>query len=764
MKSLTAQEKSKKSLFSLFRGRKRSHDKSLLAFSLGHIIVKNLCTVFNLICLLLAVPLILVHSYKNLLYLSTVFANLCIGVFQEYRAKRVVEKLSLQIEPRVEVQQGDGFAPIAAEEVECHDLCRFSAGQQVAVDCTIKNGAVEVNESLLTGESAPALKQRGQQVLAGSIVVSGQCEAEAQCTGRDSYLKKLEDVVKTYRAPVSKLMRDLRRIAAAAGLSILPVGALLLVTELRNFGIEEAVVHVSAAMLSVMPMGLMLLASASLALGVLRLSKKHALTRDLYCIETLAGVNVLCVDKTGTLTDGKLTVAEAYGTEGGNLEALPESVKQSLCNFVLAMPKDNATAAALAEIFSCAETEEPIEIYPFSSARKRTEMRFDSGTYAVGAPDWVVAELPEWLHGEVNRFADEGLRVLLFAKDEQPQALLILKDTIRENVPETLAFFKREQVDICLLSGDYVNTVRAVAGKLGLGTDVADCSAIKTDAEFLQSVETHRLFARVTPDRKAQLVEALQAYGLCVAMVGDGVNDLPALRVADCAIAMAAGADAPKQVAQLVLLNNDFATLPQVILEGRHVVSKIMRSAQLFMKKSIFSFSIALLMLLFSLPYPYQNIQWTIIGFFAVTIPSLVLALEPDRELFYGNFIKSMLAVSLPAAFLNLLFVLLATFILPLFGFTRVQIHTIVIYLTAISALVTLFHICKPMTRVRIILCVLMSIGMFAALTVLDGLLEIGIPDRRSALLLAVMAAIAYPLLSFFKRIARLLLRLPQKD
>ncbi|MCL2694894.1 MAG: HAD-IC family P-type ATPase [Clostridiales bacterium] len=740
---------------------KRPDDRSLLAFSLGHIIVKNLCTVFNLICLVLAVPLILVGSYKNLLYLSTVFANLAIGVFQEYRAKRAVDKLSLQIEPRVEVKREGGFTGIPAEQVECRDLCRFSAGQQVAVDCAIRNGAVEVNESLLTGESLPQLKQRGQEVLAGSIVVSGQCEAEALCTGRDSYMRKLEDVVKTYRAPRSKLMRDLKRIAATAGLSILPVGALLLVTELRRFGIEDAVVHVSAAMLSVMPMGLMLLASVSLALGVLRLGKKHALTRDLYCIEALAGVNVLCVDKTGTLTDGKLTCAETYGLTDGTLGPLPEHAHEALCNFVLAMPKDNATATALADLFSCAATEEPIEIYPFSSARKRTEMKFESGLYAVGAPDWVLPALPDWLQAEIDRFADEGLRVLLFVGDEVPLALLVLKDTIRENVPETLAFFKREQVDVCLVSGDYVNTVRAVAKKLGLEGEVADCSALETDEAFLQAVETHRLFARVTPDRKAQLVEALKKHGLVVAMVGDGVNDLPALRVADCAIAMAAGSDAPKQVAQLVLLDNDFATLPQVILEGRRVVSKIMRSAQLFMKKSIFSFSVALLMLLFALPYPYQNIQWTIMGFFAVTIPSMVLALEPNRELFYGNFIKSMLALALPAALLNLIFVLLAMFALPIFHFTDAQIHTLVIYLTAVSSLITLYHICVPMTRVRAILCVLMTLLMFAALIVLKALLDIGLPDLASVIMLAVMAAGAYPLLSLFRRWVEGLLRLP---
>jgi len=743
---------------SLFR--KRPDDRSLLAFSLGHIIVKNLCTVFNLICLVVAVPLILVHSYKNLLYLTTVAANVSIGVLQEYRAKRTVAKLSLQIEPRVEVRRGNVFAGIAAEEVVCGDLCRFSAGQQVAVDCTIKNGAVEVNEALLTGESLPVLKQRGQQVPAGGIVVSGQCEAEALCAGRDSYLRKLEDVVKTYRAPRSKLMRDLRRIAATAGLSILPVGVLLLITELRRFGIEDAVVHVSAAMLSVMPMGLMLLASVSLALGVLRLSKQNALTRDLYCIEALAGINVLCVDKTGTLTDGKLTCAAAYGLEGEKLIKLPKEAHQSLCNFVLAMPRDNATATALADHFCDEVTEEPLEIYPFSSARKRTEMKFASGISAVGAPDWVLEEMPDWLQKEIDRFADEGLRVLLFAKDGIPQALLVLKDTIRESVPETLAFFKREQVEICLLSGDYVNTVRAVSKKLGLGTEVVDCSAIETDEEFLEAAQGHRLFARVTPDRKAQLVQALKSHGLCVAMVGDGVNDLPALRVADCAIAMAAGSDAPKQVAQLVLLDNDFATLPQVILEGRRVVSKIMRSAQLFMKKSIFSFSVAILMLLFALPYPYQNIQWTIMGFFAVTIPSMVLALEPNRELFYGNFIKSMLAMSLPAALLNLIFVLLAIFILPLLEYTAVQTHTIVIYVTAISALITLFHICVPMTRIRVILCALMTAGMFAALVVLRRLLEINVPDTRSALMLGVLAGIAYPLLSWFRRLVQGMLRL----
>lgn len=751
------------------QGRKRSEgkltkqDKSLLAYSLRHIIIKNVCTVFNLLCLLLAVPLILVHSYKNLLYLGTIAANLAIGIFQEYRAKLTVERMSLQIEPRVTVLREGEEESVRAEDVCCGDVCVFAAGQQVAVDCTVRRGAVEANESLITGESMPVLRQKGDALSAGAIVVSGQCEAAANCAGGGEYLRSIEEAVKQYRAPLSMLMRDLRRLSAISGLAVLPIGILLFLSEYSVFGIENAVVHASAAVLSVMPLGLMLLSSVSLAVGVLRLAKKNALTRDLYCIEALARTNVLCLDKTGTLTDGRLTVAEVYDIAENALIPLSDATHERLCNFVLAMPKDNATAAALAETYNCDATEEPEEIVPFSSARKRTEMRFASGLYAIGAPDWVLPELPPWLYARMDEFAERGLRVLLFAQDEQACALLVLKDCIRENVRETLSFFQRENVDICLMSGDYEKTVCAVAKKLDLGHDVLDCSVLEKEADYAEAIEKYRLFARVTPDKKALLIEAMQKKGLCVAMVGDGVNDLPALKRADCAISMASGADAPKHVAQLVLLNDDFATLPQVLLEGRRVVKKIQRSAQLYMKKSLFSFALALLTLCFSISYPFENIQWTIIGFFTVGLPSVVLALEPCNELFIGDFIKSILARSIPGALLNLILVLAARFILPALGVSATQTQTLVIWLTAICGMTILVSICRPFNTLRVCLCVAMGTLLAAALIVLRGLLEIGIPDLWAGFLLLVCAALAYPLFLFLSRICDRLFSLPQK-
>ncbi|MCL2672373.1 MAG: HAD-IC family P-type ATPase [Clostridiales bacterium] len=744
---------------------KKQDDKSLLAYSLRHIIIKNVCTVFNLLCLILAVPLFLVHSYKNLLYLGTVAANLAIGIFQEYRAKLTVERMSLKIEPRVTIVRGDAAMSVRAEEVCCGDLCVFAAGQQVAVDCTVKRGAVEANESLITGESMPVLRQRGDALNAGAIVVSGQCEAEANCDGGGEYLRSIEEAVKQYRAPLSLLMRDLRRLSAISGLAVLPVGILLFLTEFTDFGVQSAVVHASAAMLSVMPLGLMLLSSVSLAVGVLRLSKKAALTRDLYCIEALARVNVLCVDKTGTLTDGNLTVAEAFDIDTDKLTPLSDATHERLCNFVLAMPRDNATARALAETFNCGTTEEPAEIVPFSSARKRTEMRFASGLYAIGAPDWVLPELPNWLHAHMDEFAEQGLRVLLFAKDERATALIVLKDSIRENVGETLSFFKRENVDICLMSGDYEKTVRAVARKLALGSEVLDCSALETPEDYAGAAAKYRLFARVTPDKKALLIEAMQKKGLCVAMVGDGVNDLPALKRADCAIAMASGADAPKHVAQLVLLNDDFATLPHALLEGRRVVKKIQRSAQLYMKKSIFSFALALLTLCFSISYPFENIQWTIIGFFTVGLPSVVLALEPCNELFIGDFIKSVLARAVPGALLNLILVLAARFILPALGVSATQTQTMVIWLTAICGMTILISICRPFNTMRRWLCVAMGLLLAASLIVLRGMLEIGVPDLWSGFLLLVCALVAYPLFVLLSRVCeRVFMRRSQRS
>lgn len=725
------------------KSQKHQQEASILSYSYGQIVLKNIFTVFNLICFLIAVPLILVGSYKNLLYLGTVFGNIVIGIFQEFRAKRTIEKLSLKIEPKVDVEIDGEFVEVEAEKVQCNDRCRFQSGKQVAVDCRIISGAVEVNESLLTGESVPVIKERGELLMAGSIIISGRCYATAECVGRDCYLRRIEQAVKQYKAPVSRLMRDLKRISIATGVAILPIGVLLMITELKAFGMFDAVVHASAAMLSVMPIGLMLLASVSLAVGVIRLSKRGALARDLYCIEALARVNVLCVDKTGTLTNGDLTVHAASSIEGERLVELKEDDKEMLCNFVLAMPKDNVTAKALAENFSCEATMEPSSIVPFSSARKCTQMEFKNGVYTLGAPDWVIPHLPEWLKLTIDEVAMTGCRVLLFARDEQPLALLAMTDTIRSSVPKTLEYFKNEGVSLCLISGDHEKTVQSIAEKLGIGGKAVDCTALKTMEDFDKAAEGDLVFARVTPDKKASLVQALQRAGLYVAMVGDGVNDLPALKQADCAIAMASGADAPKQVSQLVLMEDDFDTLPQIMLEGRRIVNNIKRSSQLFLKKSIFSFLVAIIMLIFGTAYPFENIQWTVIGMFTVGIPAFFLALEPNNLRFSGHFIRDVVSEALPGALVNLLYVLLAQYVLPAWGFTELEVQTVVIYLTALVGLAVLLRCCLPFNKLRLALLAAMSLLMLSSLLLLPGLLGIMIPNLKALMIIVPMAALS---------------------
>lgn len=723
----------------------------MLALSYGAIVAKNVFTVFNLICFLIAIPLLWVGEYKNLLYLGTVLCNIVIGIFQECRAKYTIEKLSLRIEPKVDVEVDGEFVEMPADKVLCHDRCRFQSGKQVAVDCRILSGAVEVNESLLTGESVPVIKEKGELLLAGSIIISGRCYATAECVGRECYLRRIEQAVKQYKAPKSKLMRDLKRIAIATGLSIVPVGALLTIMELRLYGLHDAIVHASAAMLSVMPIGLMLLASVALAVGVIRLSKKGALARDLYCIEALARVNILCVDKTGTLTDGNLDVKAASSIEGESLVELDEKVKQKLCNFVLAMPKDNVTARALSEHFNCEQTEQPIAVIPFSSARKCTQMTFSDGDYVLGAPDWVIPDCPRWLKDAVDSIAITGARVLLLARDGAPLALIALTDTIRSTVFDTLEYFQSEGVSISLISGDHEKTVQAVARSLGLEGEVFDCTKLETEADFSEAVSKGLLFARVTPDKKAMIISAMQRAGNYVAMVGDGVNDLAALRQAECAIAMAAGADAPKQVSQLVLMDNDFSTLPKILLEGRRIVNNIKRSSQLFLKKSIFSLCIALVMLIFGVQYPYENIQWTVIGMFTVGIPAFFLALEPNNLRFTGSFIRDVVSEALPGALVNLVFVLAAQFILPSWGFTPMEVRTVIIYLTALVGLAVLLRCCLPFNKLRAALMISMTVLMLGALILLPSLLEIQLPTLRTLAVIAPLTALSLPLLDFLK-------------
>ena len=698
------------------------------------IFADNLLTLFNLLNLGLAVALAFVGSWKNMTFMLVVFSNAFIATFQELRAKATVQKLKLMNESPVRVIREWVTQEIAPGNCVRGDLVRFNAGDQIPADAILWEGKCAAGEALLTGEQDAVPKKEGDWLYSGSYVISGNCVAQLVNVGADSYINRLNKTAKTISQPKSELMTDLKKLIRVVSIALIPIGLLLLLksTLLQHEALKDAIPSAVAAMIGMIPEGLMLLTSVALMVGVIKLARHKTLVQELYGIETLARVDTLCLDKTGTLTTGHMSLQEMipYGDT-------PEAeLRREMARFIRGADLESPTMAAIAHSIRPAEAVITASL-PFSSARKLSATSYDDNTTLVaGAPNFVLGDgYPEDLKQTVQEHAERGLRVLVLARctgtiveEDLPPVtqilgLAVLGDELRPNVQDTLDYFRREGVTIKVISGDDPRTVATIAEKAGVQgalEGAVDVSAL-TDDELEEAATKATVFGRVTPVRKQQLVEAMQRAGHSVGMTGDGVNDIPAMKTADCSVAMASGSDAARHAAQLILLESDFTCMPRVVAEGRRVINNVTRSASLFLVKTIYSFALGLLMLALPASYPFQPLQLSLISVLTVGIPSFFLTLEPNEERVKERFLRGVLRRAIPCAAAVTLCAAAASLMGKSWGDEgRAVAQTIATLSAGAMGIYMLVTVCLPFSYLRAVLVSLMS-GAFVGAVLLFG-------------------------------------------
>lgn len=733
------------------------------------IIISNVFTYFNLIFLVIAVLLLLVGAFRDLTFLPVIICNTLIGIIQEIRSKKVLDKLSVLNAPKATVVREGKLQTIPAEKAVLDDVVKFQAGNQICADATVIDGEVQVNESLLTGESDEITKKPGDTLMSGSFVVSGSCLGRLEQVGADSYISKLTLEAKaTKEGEQSEMIRSLDKLVQIVGFLIIPIGIVLFGQQylLGDSSIKTSMQAMVAAIIGMIPEGLYLLASVALVVSVMRLATKKVLVHDMKCIETLARVNVLCVDKTGTITENTMKVHDVVSLEPYEKEELPP-LKELLGDFAHAMSKDNITMAAMQEYFTQGSGQVATSVTSFSSAFKYSSVTFHTTSYVLGAPEFVLRDDYEIYKETIESYGSEGYRVLVFGRYEGtpdgkalteavvPYGLVLLANPIRKEAWETFQYFADQGVDIKVISGDNPVTVSKVASQAGIANadNYIDASQLKTPDDIKQAVLKYTVFGRVTPDQKRQFVRALKEAGKTVAMTGDGVNDVLALKDADCSIAMASGSDAAAQASQLVLLESNFSCMPSVVLEGRRVVNNIERSASLFLVKNIFSFLLSLFSMAFMITYPLEPSQISMVAMFTIGIPAFLLAMEPNKKMIEGHFLTNVLLKALPAGLTDVLIVGFLTVFGQTFGMSNEEISTAATLLLAIVGLMILFKISKPMNVFRWIVWSAMVAGLLFCVIFLKNLFGIGVMTQKCCMTLIVFAVATEPLLRYISQI-----------
>lgn len=694
--------------------------------SVWQILMSNFFTLFNLLNFALAACLLLVGSYRNMLFLGVVFSNTLIGTIQELRAKRTIEKLQLLNAPQAHAIRNGEEVTCTPDELVQDDLVVLRAGDQVLADAIVRSGGGAANESLLTGESDAIGKHAGDWLMSGSYITEGKFVAQLVHVGSASYAAELTREAKAIKRPNSVLMTELNRLVRRISVILVPMGLLLFCKQyfLNHAALTAAIPSTVAAMIGMIPEGLILLTSVALAVGVVKLGRHQTLVQELYGIETLARVDVLCLDKTGTITKGEMQLEKLIPVDGDE-----GTLRSSLARFLGAFETSNGTLKAMADAVK-PESVSPIGILPFSSKRKKSAVSFPEGdTLILGAPSFVLEDhFPDDLRQTIDAYTADGYRVLVLARAEgcvteedappvtQVLGLICLSDALRENAADTLAYFRQQGVTIKVISGDDPRTVSSIAKRVQLeGWDRwVDATTLTTESQLRDAAEKYTVFGRVTPMQKKQLVEALKSLGHSVAMTGDGVNDIPALKTADCSIAMAGGADAAKHAAQLTLLNADFASLPLVVDEGRRVINNITRAASLFLVKTLYSFALSVITLLFPLNYPFQPIQLTLISSVTIGIPTFFLALEPNRERVQGKFLETVMRNAIPGA-AGVTLCAIAAMVMAHFGHNATAVSTMATIAAGTVGLMVLTSVCLPFTLMWGILLGVMTLGFAGA-------------------------------------------------
>lgn len=694
------------------------------------IVISNVFTYFNLIFLVITILLIMVGSFRNLTFLPIIIGNTVIGIVQEIRAKKTLEKMSLLNAPRADVIRNGSVKQISTEELVKDDVILLTAGKQICVDAVVISGNIQVNESLLTGEADEVEKTEGSTLMSGSFVVSGECCARLEKVGNESYISKLSLEAKSMGdKEQSEMIRSINLIVKWVGIVIIPIGLILFWQShfVNGESITKSVTSTVAAIIGMIPEGLYLLTTVALALSTMKLARKKVLLHDMKSIETLARVDVLCVDKTGTITEPDMKLKEIFlcknsGADGTQTALTLDELKSLILDYANASVDNNATMLALKAYAADALTNNTSALHrtavsqqAFSSSLKYGSVTFSDGTYLLGAPEFIMHEDFARIEEEIIPYADKGDRVLLFARYDgenvengingsvTPLGFVALANPIRENAVKTFEYFKSQGVAIKVISGDNPRTVSRIAIQAGIESaeSFVDAATLDTEDKIADAVNKYTVFGRVTPKQKKQLVKALQAKGHTVAMTGDGVNDILAMKDADCSVAMASGSEAAAQAAQVVLLDSDFAHMPDVVYEGRRVVNNIQRSASLFLVKNIFSLLLSLFSVILMVTYPLEPAQVSLISMFTIGVPGFLLALEQNKDRIKGHFITNVMLKALPGGLTDVIAVGALVVCGEVFCISDASIGTIATLVLSVVGFMILFKISEPLNGMK---------------------------------------------------------------
>lgn len=803
--------------------------------TLKDIVKENVFTYFNLIFLIIAILLIVVGSFRDLTFLPIILANTCIGIFQEWRSKVTLDKLTILSAPKTRTLRDGQEQVIAAEELVLDDLVIFEAGNQIPADAVVQEGEVSVNESLLTGEADEISKKPGDQLLSGSFIVSGTCKARLDKVGADSYISKLTLEAKAQkREEQSEMIRSLDRLVKIVGILIIPIGILLFSQQyfINGADLRNSVTGTVAAVIGMIPEGLYLLASVAMAVSVMRLAMNKVLVHNMKSIETLARVDVLCVDKTGTITENTMNVKRAIplhpikqsetaekpaapqgsvslaavreeesqvhnspenltvsaaetagGAEGAGAakteekqpkaaEEIPEpdftpeelaSLELQLGDFAAAMSSDNITMKALQAYFQKHTGKRPDQVFGFSSAFKYSGAVFGEKHYVLGAPEFLLRSSYEDYRPLIERYSSQGYRVLIFGLYQgtlsgkalteavTPLGMVLLANPVREKAPETFRYFAEQGVAIKVISGDNPVTVSEVAKEAQIqgAENYVDASTLKTEEEVWEACDKYTVFGRVTPEQKRQLVQGLRKAGHTVAMTGDGVNDVLALKDADCSVAMASGSEAATHAAQMVLLESDFSKMPSVVAEGRRVVNNIERTASLFLVKNIFSLLMSIFSIVFMINYPLEPSQISLISAFTIGVPAFIMSLEQNRNRIQGHFLSNVFFRALPAGLTNFAVISSLSVFCQVFNVDETDLSTSCTILLAIVGVMILYRIASPMTKFHWVMWFGMIFGLLFCMTFLNQIFAISSLSQKSSMLLVIFAIITEPLFRY---------------
>ncbi|MEG2503220.1 MAG: cation-translocating P-type ATPase [Carnobacterium sp.] len=725
-----------------------------VAKSTKMIIKDNVWTLFNFLNLAIGVCLAAVGAFSNMVFLVIILVNILIGIYQEIHARNLVAKLAIISESRVTVIRSGKKVEIAATELVMDDIVLLAAGEQVPSDMKVVQGRAEVNEALLTGESELIEKTASDELLSGSFLSSGQCYAQVIHVGKDNYATRIAEEAKVHKPLQSELMNSVAKVAKFTSFVIIPLGLVLFFEAffMRSDSTQVAVVSSAAALLGMLPKGLVLLISISLATAVTKLANKRILVQDMYSVEVLAHVDTLCLDKTGTITEGKMKVQKVEMLN----DVTVTDFETIMGSYLAASQDNNITMQAIRDYYQENNQYTATDILAFSSERKWGAMYLENiGTVVLGAPERLVNA--ENLPTEVLGAQEQGYRVLMLAvaknqkmvdailPELEPLAVFEIDDPIRPKANETLAYLKTEGVDLKVISGDNPVTVSNIARRAGLEdyANYIDLSKGFNDDEVRESASRYSVFGRVSPQQKKILVKALKDDGHVVAMTGDGVNDVLALREADCSIAMAEGDSATRQIANLVLLDSDFTSLPDVLFEGRRVVNNLTKVASIFFIKTIYSFLLALICIVTNLAFPFIPIQITLIDLAIEGYPSFFLSFEGDKTKVHKGFLKTVLTNALPNALLVILNIVVVYLYSQSANLSAIETTTVMYYLLVGVSLLAVIRACMPFNPLRIFLAVTTTVGVYVAAFLFQSLLHIDTLTSNTLPLFLIMITIS---------------------